>query len=381
MAHATSPWTLPTFGSLFTGELPSVHHAGTYNLVDGRKKFWSLNDDLPTLAERLAQAGVVSGAIMNNSYLAPAFGVARGFQSYDTDGGEGSRFRRADEVVDRALEWLDDHGDGRFFLTIHFFDPHLDYVAPPPFRGRFTGGSAGREKLDFMEIRRVARGGEGELDREVIRGAYDEEIAFVDDQLDRLFEALTEREVFDRALVLLTADHGEELFDHGGWEHGHSMYQELLHVPLIAWGAEVSPRRVDAPVTLLDVYPTVLDGLGVGAPEGARGTSLVPVLTGRGTPRARPLVAEHTLYGDELRAVVEWPWKLIERPSDGALWLYDLETDGSELRDLAGKRPEIVERLRDRLREVDLEAATPAAHGVELDAETRDQLRALGYID
>lgn len=378
-AQAPSPWTLTTFGSLYTGRLPSAHHAGTYALEEGERKFWSLNVELPTLAERLGEQGVVTGAVINNSYLSPRFGIARGFRTYDTEAGESTRFRRADEVVERALAWLDNQGDARTFLTIHLFDPHLSYDAPPPFRGRFTGDATGPRRVDIEEIRRLAREG-GEVAEEFLPAAYDEEIAFVDAQLGRLFEAFTQRGLFDRALVLFTADHGEELFDHGGFEHGHTMYQELLRVPLIAWGAGVERRRIDTPVTLLDVYPTVLEALGVGVPEGLRGVSLVPVLTGRAAPPHRTLFAERTLYGEELRAAVDWPWKLIERPSDGKLWLYDLETDGSELRDLAARHPRITERLRRRLREVAREA-TPPAEGVELDSATREQLRALGYLD
>ena len=216
-------------------------------------------------------------------------------------------------------------------------------------------------------------------DRAFLRGVYDEEVAFVARELARFLDGLAQRGVTESGLTILTADHGEEFLDHDSLEHGHTLYQELLHVPLVVWGAGVRAARHDQPVSQVDVLPTVLDALGMARPEGIDGASLWPVLNGSGElDGPRELVAENSLYGDQRRAIVEWPWKLVidlEQPDTA---LYDLERDPAERENLAAAQPEVVERLTTALarrvqREVD--------HApVELDADTRRELRALGYL-
>jgi arylsulfatase A-like enzyme len=188
--------------------------------------------------------------------------------------------------------------------------------------------------------------------------------------------------------VIVTADHGEEFLDHGALEHGHTLYQELLHVPLLVWGSHVRAARHEEPVSQVDVLPTVLDAVGIDPPDGLDGASLWPLLTGRGALEGgRELVAENSLYGDQRRAIVEWPYKLVidveqppPQPGMGQpdVALYDLERDPTERENLASERPEVAERLTAALarrapRELD---RAP----VELDADTRRELRALGYL-
>jgi arylsulfatase A-like enzyme len=302
--------------------------------------------------------------------------VDRGFESYDWAPAGNKRLRRADVVVDRTLGWLRTHGREPFFLVVHFFDPHMEYDPPPATRGRFSSALPDNGLPRVTErIRATMRRGEA-FDRDYVVALYDEEILFVDRELGRLFRAL---EGLD-ALVLLTSDHGEELFDHGEFEHGHSVYNELLRVPLIVRGPSIPPGRHRTPVSLLDVFPTVLATLGLTAPQELPGLSLWPVLRGGSLPD-RLLYAERTLWGPERQAIIRWPHKLTRRADTNRIQLFDLEADFAERQDMVAKHSEDAEQLR-LLLAASLAAASSAHPGeeVELDGELLDELRALGYV-
>jgi arylsulfatase A-like enzyme len=380
-AVATSPWTLPTFGTLLTGELPSLHRAGFHRMVDGQRVFTVLASDVPTIPETLAQRDIATAAVMNNPFLHPRFGIARGFDTYDYVPGNNVEIRRADDVVDAAVGWLDDHDADPFLLLVHLFDAHLSYDPPHPFRGKFTGDpeAEGYRDVRVREIRPMLRRGEA-VDFEFLEAAYDEEIAFVDSEVGRLLDAVQRRGIGERTLVLLTADHGEEFLDHGGFEHGHTMYQELIRVPLLAWGPGVVPRRIQEPVSLLDVPATILEGLGVETFTALPGVSLLAALEGGSSPASRPLVAEAPKYGADRSAVVQWPLKLVRGPRDD-VHLFDLVSDPAESVNLAAERPRDVERMSRTLEAIQLsQAAGSEYEPVELDPETLKQLRSLGYV-
>lgn len=387
-AWAASSWTLPSFGSLLTGRLPSAHAVGTEVaddsgadfMVAAARNFVSLPEGIATLPEMLGAHGFATGALLSNPFLDPGFGLGRGFAYYDNYPASNADLRRAADTVDQALAWLDGHAGHPAFLLVHLFDPHLDYDAPPPFRGRFTG-TAGDFDLPVANLwpirNRIAELGAAE--RAFIAAAYDEEIATVDAELGRLLAGLQQRGVLRRGLVVLTADHGEELFEHGGFEHGHAMYEEVLRVPLILWGAGVAPARDDTPVSLIDVAPTVLAAAGVDAGD-LPGVSLLDADRDR-RPAQRDLIAERLLYGPETKVIVRWPFKVIARAKTGSTLLFDLQADPGERHDLAAERPEQVRELLGALAEkLAAAAALGAAAGVELDDQLLRRLRALGYI-
>jgi arylsulfatase A-like enzyme len=377
-AWATSPWTLPSVASILTGLEPARHAAGRPMPDAGKRTFTALGDGAGTLAEWLTAEGWRTAAIINNPFLHEKFGVARGFESWDYQAASRTRGRRADEAVDAALEWLDGVGDRPWLLVLHLFDPHLAYDAPEPFLGRFTDGAppaARRRPLSWLR-HRVKKEGGGPL-LGALGGAYDEEILFVDSQLSRLRRGLAERGLADRTLVVLTADHGEELGEHGGFEHGHSVHEEVLRVPLVLVGPGIEPGRSAAPVSLVDIVPTVLAALGVEAPGGLPGTSLLGE-----PPASRTLVAERVLYGRENKAAVRWPWKAIFTPgADDEVALFDLEADPGERQDLARVRPEVAARLKELLQALERAGAQADGGAAALDPETERELRSLGYID
>ncbi len=379
-AYSTAPWTLPATASLYTGLYPERHGAG-YRF--GQLRFSSLAGEVETLAERLADDGFATAAVIANIYLSPQFGLHRGFGRFvDLGGDDGQAPAAADRVVDQALAWLPKLGE-RFFLVVHLIDPHLPYDAPAPLGGRFTEAESSFLKPPIVEKKPLVRrlGELAEQDHEMIEAAYDEEIAFADLQLERLFEGLEHAGVLEEGLVVLTSDHGEELFDHQGFEHGHSFYQELLRVPLVIWGRGVEPGSSAEVVSLVDVAPTVLEAVGSAFGGPMDGTSLWPALAGRPLPGARAVGAQWNFHGRKRNAVLVWPFKLIAS-GRRQRQLFDLESDPGEERNLAREDPARLRALEAELNAL-LTQRMPAkdAPRADLEDRTRRQLEALGYVD
>jgi arylsulfatase A-like enzyme len=283
-AFATSPWTLPSFASIFTGSEPEEHGAGRWVERDGapdpdgplgrinvhgvEKHFTPVDESRATLSEILGRHGYATAAFANNPFLHPIFGLARGFDLYDHESGGDLSSRRADEMVSRTLAWIESLAPGEpFFAVLHLFDPHMAYDPPGSTAGRFTSGIRSPVKLPFVNTPLARRYAPRilEANRRFIRAAYDEEILFVDTQVGRLLDRLAK--LPSDPLVVITADHGEELFDHESFGHGHTLYQELLHVPLLLLGPNVTPGHVDTSVSIADIAPTILDAVGIEVPR------------------------------------------------------------------------------------------------------------------
>jgi len=387
-AYATSPWTLPTFGSLLTGLYPSAHGAGigvSETAEDegakttGSGRFLTLRTGVPTVAEALAASGYLTGAIVSNPFLDPGFGLDRGFAHYDNFPTDNASHRPADRAVDEALEWVEAAGNTPFFLLLHLFEPHLEYDAPEPFRGRFTASVEfdGEYPVSGLwDIRSRVPDMSG-AERSFIRAAYDEEIAFVDQQIGRLADELAQRGVLDRGLLVVTADHGEELFEHEGFEHGHALWDEVLRVPLLLFGAGVPSGRRSEAVSSVDVAPTLLAFAGVDFADGLPGVDLLSEAPTSTTNR--PLVAERTLPASERTALLRWPFKvIIDREG---VRLFNLARDPGESFNLADgdseRAQEMVEELAQMISTMGGGAGLAEA---ELDERLIRRLRALGYL-
>lgn len=416
-AFSTAPWTLPAFGSLLTAQLPTRHSAGSrFDLADvgeeegplermvkhGERLFFELDESLPTLGSEFQQAGYRTAAIVSNAFLSPEFGLDRGFDTYAYDKKAPSR-RRASTVTDLALEWLRQHDEDAagqpFLLLVHYFDPHMPYRAPEPFFGKFARVHGGDEfdalAQDVTRLRyRVRDRTEGwERYMAFEQALYDEEIAYADAELERLMTALDAGGFSDKGYILLTSDHGEEFHDHGWGEHGHTVYDELLRVPLMVWGPGVEPGRYQLPVSLVDIMPTLLDIAGSHVEADFQGDTLWPVLVEGPASRTasalrfdRPLFAERVLYGDEKKALIRWPWKLCVDVEDSAQLLYNLqldpgEMDGSSLDDLDEEGRDLMFAMLAELQEVMVEAGAHGHRsGASLSEDTLRTLRGLGYI-
>ncbi|MGD8330845.1 MAG: sulfatase [Acidobacteriota bacterium] len=415
-AFSTAPWTLPAFGTLFTGQIPTRHSAGVFvhdiekmleradprELVEhSARSFYRLDREIPTLGGTLQAAGYSTAAIMNNAFLSPEFGLSRGFDTYDYD--PELPDKDAASATDRALAWLQareqEGAREPFLLIVHYFDPHMPYAAPEPFLGRFAEPYADERfsvpVTDMPRLRyRIRDRVEGWQRYMALEQAlYDEEIAYTDNELERLLGALDERRFLDDGYLLVTADHGEEFHDHGWIEHGHSVYDEVIHVPLMVWGPDVRPGRYELPVSLTDVMPTLLEAAGVARPDDLYGDSLLQVLREGPADRTasalrfdRPLLSEAILYGDEKKSLIRWPYKVLADIEDRAELFYDLETDPEELD--GHKAEQLDHQSRDRmltmlaeLQAIIVDASSQSSsEGASLSEETLDRLRALGYI-
>ncbi|NNE42937.1 MAG: sulfatase, partial [Gemmatimonadetes bacterium] len=248
---ATAPWTLPAAGSIMTGRLPSGHGADF-----PRRR---LSGDVPLVAEDFQGAGYRTAAFISHTMVGAEFGFARGFDVFDESNALGHEHVSSDAVTGLATDWLGGSGtaDDDFFLFLHYFDPHYNYVAhenwtaPGEYGGRIESG------MDIWKLRRlIPYLGDGDVD--YLRRLYRGEIHLLDGSLRALFRDLERRGLADRATVILTADHGEEFLEHGWLGHTRNLREVLLDIPMIVRSpGRVAPGLRPERATQLDVRPTL----------------------------------------------------------------------------------------------------------------------------
>jgi len=378
-AYAHAPWTLPSVASLLTSRTPDRHGAG-----GAKGRFTTMTAEGETLPEVFGGAGYATGAVTNVLFLGPRFGAMRGFDTVDHVSPRDNQLLRIAEVTtDTALSWIDRRKGAPFFLLVHYFDAHLTYDPPAPYRALHASPEdASARSHVFGHVNEIVafRRGELELSSDTIsrlEQLYDGEVAYMDAEVGALLDGLEERGLLDEAVVVITADHGEEFEDHGGFEHGHTLYDELLQVPLVVRRpAGATPARNDATVRLIDVAPTLVELASLERPASFTGTSLVPQLDGAAGDE-RAVVSLGNMWGPSGRAIRRGRYKLIESAEGEIVGLFDREADPEEQTDLRAVKPEVTAALREALaRELG-----PLGHGApaELDESEREQLRALGY--
>ena len=291
-AISESPWTMPSHASLLTGLAPSRH-----GMLDDLNR---LADAIPTLAEQVRSAGIETAAFVNTPYLAENTGLLRGFafiRGFDIWDARKQRTLSGEAMNDALESWLDEHGERPFFAFFHTYDLHSDYLPEArsreelvrPYSGRFDGRS---ETLDGIARGRLHP---TSADIDHIRDLYDAALRQIDDHLGALLAELERRELLDTTLIIITADHGEEFFDHGSVSHGRTLYQEMLHVPLIVRGPGVTAGlRIAEPVQLVDVAPTLLAWFRAKPLAASEGRNLTTAL---GDARNAPRAARHLLRG------------------------------------------------------------------------------------
>ncbi len=418
---APAPWTLPSFASALTGRMPGLHGAhlsGPVRNMDSQPP-GRLREDIVTLASHLNSVGYKTAAFYSNPFF--AFGLAESFDHNTYVN------LPAGEVARAANEWMRRHADGPFFCFVLFNDPHEpttpDGIDLAPFMARLaaqgiaTGADALRPYARWgeppgLDLTHAACPADAATEQAlaVKLAIYDATIRYVDRIIGAMQDTLTTRGLARNTLVSVFSDHGEEFLNHAafahqwghdprgihGIGHGHTHFQEVLHVPWLAWGAEVPVgRRVRQPVSLLDLSPTLLDWLGLPAlPDLTRTTAQAgrwsenlvgrSLATETGTG-GRLILSEAIAYGPDLVALRRDNFKLIAHRDGRALALFDLEADPGETRDLAGERPEVVTDLLDALvqwRQSDAGNAEADGGGwSEMDDTIRQRLKDLGYTD
>lgn len=390
-AISSSGWTLPAVGSLLTGTWPTIHGATGKGVL-----LRPIRAEVPTAAEILQQHEYRTVAIANAAFVSPMVGVDRGFEVFDHKYSYNDDARTASEVVDLAIEQLAQNDERSSFYFIHLFDPHLTYAPPAGFDAKFTNGRASPPlPVTAATCLEMQTGPRRNLpptpeDQEYIRAAYLGEVNYMDSQVGRFLDELKGLGLYDHATIVVTSDHGEEFWEHGAFEHGHSLYDELVRVPLIikppaSLGVKV--EVVEESVRILDVMPTIFEAHGVAQPESFEGRSMVSMMQGH-PGGERPILSESTLYGDEKIAWRTDQYKYIHDASTGPRGigeLYDWKQDPGETHNLAMQQPEVVTSLRTHLFEFYFDLRNRAEgmsqnDPVDLNPTRIRQLQSLGYI-
>ncbi len=355
--HATAqvPLTLPSHACIMTGAYPPVHglrDMGGFTLAKSH----------PTIASIALAAGFQTAAFVGSRILSKHFGISNGFTTYDDDmSSQGEEElpgvypeRRAAVVTDRAITWLKQNGQKKFFLWAHYYDPHAPYDPPEPYKHTYA------------------------------KDLYSGEIAYMDEQVGRLLDGIDQAGLSSRTLIVAIGDHGESLGEHGEMTHGVFLYESTTHVPLIMAGPDVPAGKVISDqVRSIDVMPTVMEFLNLSPGVEVQGVSLWPLIregrrVGSNDAYLETLYPRTYMGWSELRAMRTDSWKLIVAPRPE---LYNLERDPQETNNLIAQYPADASQLQKRIWEVagEKNKQEKVASG-SLDPQTRRELESLGYV-
>ncbi len=351
------PITLPAHSSMLTGTIPPYHGVRNNN-------FYQLSQSNVTLAEILKKRGFTTAAVVSSFTIDSQFGLDQGFDYYNDDFDEnlksvGIGERRAEETTRYALKWLEENCRKTFFLFLHYFDPHVKYDPPEPFRPKDSENESS--------------------------SLYAGEISYVDHCIGQVVKKLKDLGVYDSTLIIVTSDHGEMLGDHGEETHGYFIYQSSIKVPLIfKLPEETKSKRVKELVGLTDIVPTVCGLLGIKPPPQVQGIDLGQYFGEENTSTNQRHIYCESLFptifnANSLLGVVTDRWKYIQttRPE-----LYDLTKDPRESNNLVAIQPHQVRILQDKLKEI-LEKQVRRDNfdsKLDLDSASIKRLQSLGYI-
>ncbi len=347
------PLTLPAHSSMLTGTIPPYHGVRD-NLT------YKFQDRNTSIAEILQTHGYKTGAIISAFVLDAQFGLNQGFETYNDDFIEARQYgeyleRKAHEESEFACRWLEKNRDEKFFLFLHYFDPHDAYVPPEPFASRFADD------------------------------LYAGEIAYTDDCIGRVIEKLKTLKLYDSSLIFIVGDHGESLGEHAEKTHGYFIYQSTVKVPLICkLPGGSGPSKVSEPVAVIDIVPTILQLLRIPVPGEVQGRDLSGLLTKKQRGKKQSGIycesVEATKYGcNPLFGVVQGQWKYIETTKPE---LYKITQDPDESKNLVESEPERAQLLRSQLKRILSEQSYLGEEDSKatLDQTSLQRLESLGYI-
>jgi arylsulfatase A-like enzyme len=390
--YAQSPWTLPSHLSMLFS-LNSASHQVYFN--DQK-----INGELPSLATHLKDRGYLTCGLTAGGYVSPIFGFSKGFDRYDNPT-KGHKERQGKDEAERLFEvtdrWIEDNHDKPFFLFLHTYQIHDPYVCPPPYNSMFLEdeGSAPWSGLALHALL-DEQGGDRDFtpeERANIVALYDGEIRYTDEKLLRpLVRRLKELGIYDKTLLIITSDHGEEFEEHGGWLHGHTLYDEAIRVPLLIKfpGSEYRGRRLGSVVRIIDILPTVMDVLDIPFDRGSiEGLSLLPLLTGKETGD-RVFISDlaHKNIPEPCPAMIatnRGRLKFILQASDkgpDTVRAFNLLQDPEERTDISHRAPSVREEV---LRLLDQyyrskETLEKGGERIRMNKELENRLKALGYL-
>jgi arylsulfatase A-like enzyme len=397
-AYATSPWTLPSHVSILTS-LFGVHHQ-----VNNEHEKMDLS--LITLADVFRKNSFFCSAFTGGAYVSSAYGFSKGFDIYEESLRPFSMQDSVERIYRDVSKWLDRNKDKNFFLFIHTYQPHNPYASPHPYNTMFLDNNAKWERINLMGYLGRKRGifkSLPEEERQNIISLYDAEIRYTDEELIRpLLEDLREMGLYEQTMIVFTSDHGEEFYEHKGWEHGHSLYDELLKVPLIIKFPEskFAGKKVENIVPLVDIMPTVLDELYLDVPGLILdGQSLIPVLKGKETkdrifladkgnnvlnshiPQKTSMnMGKNKIILSERFRKQDLKFFLFPPPKIEPVELYDLAEDSIETKNIADEKIKFVDQIIRQVNEIYSQAKQRKTAKPEIDEELKKRLEALGYI-
>jgi len=409
-AIAPAPWTQPSMASLFASVHPGVHQVLDYrqalkSTFQGAPKTAVFSDAFQTLAEMLQSHGYATAGFVANPYLVPEYGFAQGFDHYDASF---ARNTTPGSVVNAAAAaWLRQRDPAKpFFLYLHYMDSHGPYGATGEFLDPLLDEVEKlpeRQTLTDAQFKRLGylrKLPPGTTDpkrherlwrcREYWAARYEAGVRQVDHFIAELRDELDRQGLWKDAYVIVTADHGEALCEHGWWEHGWSVHDTDLHVPLILRCPSRLPVGDHVPqmVRLIDLMPTLLDQLQIAPPAEIQGRSMNSLIGGHAPAEPPVAFAEAVKLGDEQKAVYVGNWKLqalfLNAAPQPRYSLYDLANDPQEQNDLARRHPEqvgaLADLLRDQLEDNARRASGVVVEQVPLSPEQIKRLKSLGYL-
>jgi arylsulfatase A-like enzyme len=390
---------------MVTGLYPAAHGAERNNAA--------LATEAETLPEAFQDAGYLTAAVSANpAFVTPLQGFAQGFGEFTVKRGRVSEDPRrpigdatpsdpwmqsmvevatAEEITQGALTWVagHDHAPAPYFLYAHYFDPHAGYFPPPEYATRFGVAEDDPIRGDAQwPLLLSFKAPADPRDTAKLVQLYDAEIAYTDAQVGALIDGIRARTKRPTYFIVLS-DHGEEFDDHGGIQHGRTLYDELLRVPLLVVGPGIAPGHVvKAPVSLVGLWPTLTDMVGIHPPARADGASFAPLARGGKPDRSQNLFAdlEARFKNDALvhrRAVMNDTWKLITGPARSVPQLFDMLVDPKERADVPEPGPRQMLRAILNTHETasrQVRRSQPPDK-IELTPERRERLKALGYLE
>jgi choline-sulfatase len=362
-ATASAPWTLPSHMSVWTGRWPSVHQVTNKlrPLSGGQMVETSLSAGIETFPDLLIQSGRKAVGFTGGAGVQGRYGFGRNFETYLDD----RYFGGMDYSIPPALAWLKSNTDTPFFMFLHGYDVHGQFDLPQTQIDAITGysgvlnGSKGEQaKLREQGLENIDEPGDpahlhgalDEADAEFLAKVYDGKVRIADERVGTFLSQLKALGLYDRSIIILMSDHGDEFMEHGGLDHGATLYQEQLHVAMLIRFPGYGRRHdIQTPVRTLDIFPTVFDAIGLSGPANVDGASLLPLL--RGEKLELPVRAEtdYRLFVHH-RMHREGKYKLILDLLDGKRELYDLEADPGETKDLSSGDPRRTYEMEQALR-------------------------------
>jgi arylsulfatase A-like enzyme len=379
---ATSPWTLPSHGSLLTGLYP--------NLNGLRSHRDCLANGVLTMAEVFSKSGFLTAAIVNSMNLGRKFGLDRGFNHF-TYVKENVGQVEPSEVETEAFEWLSKHGNKPFFLFLHYYDVHSDYRSLPRYEKEFIRPYNGIADGSTAQLRRHRRRqfSLNQVDAEHLIDLYDASIRQMDDGLGRLFDLLETHRLLDHTFIVITSDHGEEFLEHGDVLHGRTYFQEVIQVPLLLRGPDIpKSKRIKHMASLVDVMPTILSLLDIPKPTSLDGIDLAPLWQDSDSEPPRRFIfaeADHNtviqnkMVNDIKRMVRHPRYKFHYDRVTMEKQLYDLSNDPKEKVNVAREHSAIADLLFLQLQNF-TSVTNTGQPAPPLSPEEMNRLKSLGYL-